>query len=262
MARGNVLGGALLSLIALMLVEACNAAPQMHAATGAKVVSIRPTHSPLAPVDVFLAACPSEEEIARIDADLKLEFDTDPTKDQPLACRAAQGSRDLTPLQKRTYNTLLVMRELQFTQSLPWTDKQLYAWLVDTIDGIRFNSEIINSFCCAPPNTVNIQTHDLVANTADRWIEPATGLGLRDLLVLFAHEARHNEEKLHTCDKVRDNSLSEMGAWAVQYYLDLWLADFILDKSFFTAQDSDYFALTRLAAREIRGTRFCLELAP
>jgi hypothetical protein len=53
-----------------------------------------------------------------------------------------------------------------------------------------------------------------------------------------------------------------MGAWAVQYYLDVWLADFTRDKSFFTAQDSDYFALTRLAAREIRGTRFCLELAP
>ncbi len=257
----------ILPVITFMTVIACKvslptritSAPEMQITKVATDTATQSAEPITAPVDRFLAQCPNADEVAQIDTDLTLKFDSDPTTGQPLACRIAKGSRDLTPLQKRTYNILLLMKQLRFTQPLPWTDKLLYKWMVDTIDGIRFRADIEHSFCCAPINIINIQTNDLVANTTDRWIEPASGLGLRDLLVLFAHETRHNEGKLHTCDGIKDNSLSEMGAWAVQYYLDLWLVDYTVDRTFFTAQDTDYLGSTHQAAQEIRGTRFCLE---
>ncbi len=267
MAKEKAIKQMILPLITFMIVIACKVsaptritpAPEIKITTLAADAPTLPTESTIAPADRFLAQCPNADEVAQIDTDLTLKFDADPTTSQPLACRIAEGSRDLTPLQKRTYNILLLMKQLRFTQPLPWTDKLLYKWMVDTIDGIRFRADIEHSFCCAPINMINIQTNDLIANTTDRWIEPASGLGLRDLLVLFVHETRHNEGKLHTCDGIKDNSLSEMGAWAVQYYLDLWLVDYTVDPTFFTAQDSDYLGITHQAAEEIRATRFCLE---
>jgi hypothetical protein len=75
----------------------------------------------LAPVDLFLGRCPTTLQVASIDADLRLAFESDPTKSEPLACTAGAGSRDLSPMKKRVYNTLLLMRQIQFDQPLPWT---------------------------------------------------------------------------------------------------------------------------------------------
>lgn len=60
-------------------------------------------------------------------------------------------------------------------------------------------------------------------NLTDKFIDPVYGGGLMDTMVLFIHEARH-AQKPHT-DGSNDKTLRELGAWGVQYYTYLYLAD-------------------------------------
>jgi len=207
----------------------------------------------------LLARCPSSEEISAVDADLSLIFESDPSAGQ-LVCTAREGSADLTRLQERTYQAILTMRRLRFDAWLPWTNKPLYDWFVDAIDGIRFRDDIDISFCCEPKNIINIQTNNLAALKTNLWIDPQIGGGLQGLLVLLIHEARHNEDYQHTCG-VNDNSLAEMGAWGVQYYFLQWLA-FHSDPYFLKSshQSPDYYReAARDEARWVRINRFCAE---
>ena len=205
------------------------------------------------PVDQLLARCPTAAEVASINADLDLSFETDPTAGT-FRCTPEIGSVNLTEMQRRVYQTLLVMRELQFSEPLPWTSKQLYTWFTDVISGIRFRSDIEYSFCCDPQGTINVrQSPNSYLALTTRWVEPELGGGLIDLLVHFAHEARHYEGKPHTCGS-NDNTIAEMGAWGVQYYLDLWLAEKV-DTAFIS--DSDYLAMAKQHADQIKNTSFC-----
>jgi hypothetical protein len=68
----------------------------------------------------------------------------------PVVCTAAEGSRDLTHTQKRTYQALIAAKALEFSQPLPFTDLPLYDWMVESIDGIRMVEDTTWSFCCAP----------------------------------------------------------------------------------------------------------------
>jgi hypothetical protein len=210
----------------------------------------------LAPVDRMLLECPTAAQIASIDADISITFESDPTASQGLACTNADGSKDFTHFQRRIYNILLAMKELEFDEPLPWTDKQLYEWFVDAIDGMRFRSDIEYSACCDPTGIINIQTNNLVANEMDRWIDPATNNGLVHIMILFIHEARHNEGFGHTCTEGNDNTLEEMGAWSVQYYIEIWLADHATG-DFLLNPSQDYAEAMRSEANWILETRFC-----
>jgi hypothetical protein len=197
--------------------------------------------------------------LAAIDADIKLIFESDPSAGH-LVCTAAAGSRDLTSFKRIVYTTLLVMKKLEFNRPLPWTDKQLYTWFVNTVQGIRFRGDITNSSCCDPAGVVNIQTTDLAVNSTNKWIDPQLGTGAEGLLVLFVHEARHNEFGGHTCG-TNDNTRAEMGAWGVQYYLETYLADNLKDPSFLTIPIpslADYYSQTELFnASGILRSSFC-----
>jgi concanavalin A-like lectin/glucanase superfamily protein len=188
----------------------------------------------LSPADRFLAACPTAEQVSSIDKDLRLSFEADPTAGEPLACTSAQGSRDLTVFKKAIYNTLRLMKRLEFDQPLPWTKEPLYTWFVRNIRGIRFRSDIANSACCDPARVLGIVTpNSRVPAFTSRWHEPALGGGINVRLGLFVHEARHAEGKPHTCG-TRDNTLDELGAWGVNYYLLRWLAEHT-DQAFFSS---------------------------
>ncbi len=217
---------------------------------------------PVESVDVFLARCPTAEEIASVDADLALTFEQDPTAGT-LACQAHDGSEDLTLLQQRAYQAVLLLRRIPFDAPLPWTDLGLYEWFTGTIHGIRFRGDMETSFCCDSGGVMSIQTRNLSALTTDRWIDPAAATGMADLVVLFVHEARHNEGYGHTCG-TNDNTMAEMGAWAVQVYLWEWLADHA-DPLFLAPAEGPanrYRELARWAGYDIRRTRFCQEPAP
>ncbi|MGB7537685.1 MAG: hypothetical protein WBM17_04030 [Anaerolineales bacterium] len=221
----------------------------------------RPTSTPAyATIDEFFDRCPTAKEVAALEADIPVTIDSDPTAGT-LACKESEGSLDLTPLQKRAYQSILIMKVIRFDAPLPWTDKSLYPWFVDTVDGIRFRTGLANSFCCEPANVINIQVADnSFIFLTDRWIDPAMGGGLMDTMVLYVHEARHNEGYVHTCN-CDDNTIAEMGSWGVQYYLFQWLAQHI-DPAFFWAPggDADYYRRIALGNMvSTRKLRFCKE---
>lgn len=174
-----------------------------------------PPTPPAVVADDLGASCLSAEEIAVIDADLKITVEGDPTAGT-LVCRAADGSADLTRLEERAYQTLRVMHEMSFDAPLPWTTKSLYDWLVGSITAIRHRTDVTQSFCCLPANTINI------ASSHSGTLDFYTSEWLGTMGVLYSHEARHNQGFLHTCGPY-DQTLNEMGAWAVQYYLQEWM---------------------------------------
>jgi uncharacterized repeat protein (TIGR01451 family) len=179
-------------------------------------------HASSSPVEDLIGGCPSSAEVAAIDADLSIAFESDPTAGT-LVCRAADGSVDLTRFEERSYQALRVVQALRFSRPLPWTSEDLYTWLVATIDGIRFRADIVNSFCCDPLNVINVlASSNSAALFTNRWMAAEAPIGLDDLVALVVHEARHNNGKPHTCNGVDDQTVGELGAWGVQYYLELW----------------------------------------
>jgi hypothetical protein len=244
------------------------AAPQttVHLLPGNKTILILPTSvtpsasatpsATAAPtVDDFFVRCPTADEIALVDKDLNLQFETDPTAGKTV-CLASSGSADLTAIQKRAYQSVLVMKQLTF-------DAPLYDWFIGAIQGIRFRGDIQNSYCCEPAGVIDVA---IAGNSylllTDRWVNPSLGGGLMDTMILFVHEARHNEGFVHTCpDGASDKTIAEMGAWGVQYFLFLWIAQHG-QRPFLRAPGNDPNAYRRLALQDALDTqrvRFCNE---
>ena len=207
-----------------------------------------PTQAPETVQDM-LERCPRPDEMAAIDADLKLTFEHDPSP-RTSACRTADGSADLSLLQLRTYQVLLVMKVLRFSQPLPWTDLPLYGWLTSVIDGITFG-QYEDSHCCNPPGTINLQSNSQAMYTS-RWMrEDWYGSGAQGLMMIIIHEARHATGIGHSCPAASlaggDYTINELGAWGVMYYTHVWLANYS-DPAFFTpggAQPDLYRELNR-----------------
>ena len=201
--------------------------------------------------DDILARCPTPSEVAVSDFDLNLVFESDPTAGQ-IVCTAEQSSRDLTLLEAQVYRVLTIMRQLEFDASLPWTSNSLYGWMVSSIDGMRFRSDAKNSSCCSN-NMITIRATEnlnaLVYPTDFRWVGT--------LLVLFVHEARHNNGKPHTCGS-SDNTIAELGAWGVQYYMNLFLGTHS-DPALITPTMQSWF---RQQAQSICSGRFCEDSCP
>ncbi len=244
-----------------------NPAPQVTNELASSATQTSPTPMPQATnlpltVDDFFARCPTAEEIAAINRDLTLKFEGDPTAGT-LACKASEGSADLTPLQKRAYQSVLIMQQLHFDQPLPWTDKSLYQWFTSTIKGMRFSKDFSSSYCCDPPDVIDIKVADnSYLMLTDRWIDPSIGGGLQDTMVLYVHEARHNEGFPHTCSNGQDDkTIAELGAWGVQYDLLLWLAQhgepgFLVPRE---GNPNSYRLIALSDAMDIQSSRFCGE---
>jgi len=262
----------------LGLPAACNL-PQASPPPAPYVATLNPTLSPtlsatsqpsatpaLSTVQDMIDRCPTTAEIASVDADLTLGFDGDPTAGT-LICRAADGSSDLTLLQLRAYQVLLVMQRLEFNQPLPWTDLSLYGWFTSNIDSIRFRNDVQYSSCCNPPGTMNLVT-GLFALETDRWLQAEDpDVNVQGLMVLMIHEARHSEGYYHTCGTARDQTIAETGAYGVQYWTYVWLA-YHSDPTFMTPGGSNpdlYREINRdmaaryLKARDEGAGPFCKE---
>jgi formylglycine-generating enzyme required for sulfatase activity len=237
-----------------------------------------PVHPTLA--DFFLR-CPTAAEIADVKTHLNLTFLADPTTGT-LACTAAAGSADLDPLQKRAYQTIIIMKYLKFDQPLPWTDKQLYDWFSTNVRGItyEYHTNVANgvtsdynySYCCDTGGIIHINLHpNNVMLTTNLWVDGTgdpgpggdMGPGLLDFTGIYIHEARHADNNfgiLHDCDnKKKDNTLAEMGAYGAQYYFYYWLAyhsdrDFLLAPGF---NPNMYRMAAIYDANLIRATGFC-----
>ena len=197
---------------------------------------------------IFMVSCPTPAEVAGIDRELELRFVDDPTAGEPLACSEDSGSVDLTVIQMGAYQTLRLMKIARFSEPLPWTRDTLWEWLVATIDGIEFDANVENSFCCRGNNIVIKTDIKLDSNGAPvegpAWIfaysnrMDAGMAGLR-WVQLFVHEARHAEGAPHTCGIGNDATFAEMGAWAYVYYTWLWFEQKFLPADFFGPEARD-----------------------
>ncbi len=169
-------------------------------------------------IDALMGHCPTAAELNGVDSRLSVTFATTVTAGT-LVCTAADGSADLTLLQERAFQAVLLTQWLQFDAPFPWTTMPLYDWLTQQITGIHFADDVALSGCCAPAHVIDIQTKGLTAIDPVRW-----RAGTVTLMVLFVHESRHAEGFLHTCGG-NDRTLDELGAWSVQYYLDRLILD-------------------------------------
>jgi hypothetical protein len=202
----------------------------------------------------------------------QLIFEDDPTAGAGLACSAANGSADLTPLQKHAYQAILIMHYLTFDAPLPWTDKSLFDWFSGNIHEIHFSLDFVASGCCWPPGVMEIQiVKDGALVQLDRWAVYPPGAilyiasGLKDVTALLIHEARHNEGFIHTCPGGgNDRTIAEMGSWGVVYYFYQWLAQHS-DRAFLRAPGDDPDLYRRIALRDMNGiqrSEFCEEPTP
>jgi hypothetical protein len=182
-------------------------------------------------LDAALARCPTSGEVALVDSLVTLTYDDDPTA-PALVCRQREGSADLTRFQERAYQGILSMRRIPFDAPLPWTDRSLFDWFGAEVNGITFRDTEL-SFCCDGPGVIVIRSRGLSSLETNLWLsraEPA--YGLLHFVQLLIHEARHAEGELeaprrylHTCADGNDQTLEEMGSWAVVYWFYIWLAE-------------------------------------
>ncbi len=219
-----------LGLLAIVALTACGAeAPvgQPSPSPGptlAATPSATTTTAPSVPtIDQLLGRCPTTAELASVDALVSMTFASDPSAGHPV-CAAAEGSRDLTLLQERAYQAVLMFTWIRFDAPLPWTNLTLNTWFARAIHGVSFTNDSQNSYCCLPGGVIAIQAKNLAVLSES--IAPWDSV--RWLAALFIHEARHNEGYLHTCttgDRAgqNDNTIAELGAWGVEYYFTLWL---------------------------------------
>ena len=228
-----------------------------------------PSASPTAPpgplptfanVDEELRVCPTAAEVQSVNSDLRLTFDTDPSAGT-FVCTSAGGSADLTKVQAATYHAILVMRHLAFNAPLPWTANLLYAWFVSAIRGVHVTGTGTYSFCCETgPTIVIVVKSNSYALLTTQWMNAQMGGGIADYLAVMIHEARHAEGgHPHTCGDL-DTTLSELGAWGVEYYYYVSLAQHS-DPSFVGGPDESpagYYATTAGGdAAWLLHTHFC-----
>ncbi len=206
-------------------------------------------------VDEFLAECPSAEDVHAIDSRIKISFESDPSAPQ-LKCKVADGSVDLTRMQKNLYNAILLMKKLKFDAPLPWTDLPLYEWFTTTISGIRVRAGIAAPTCCGTPPTIQLKDN-MTFLYSDRW----TAVGR--VMEILVHEARHTY-RAHGCSG-KDFLVSDLGSYGVEYYLITWLA-YHSDPHFLTSlspgTEDDYRQAARFEAYTMLKNIFCNEPTP
>jgi hypothetical protein len=221
----------------------------------------------------FFLRCPTAQEIADVNSHLKVTFVGTPDLGK-LACAAALGSADLSTIQKKAYQVMIIMRYLGSSKPLPWTNQQLYEWFTvgSGITGITFtyqhydhpydpNNPPIPSSCCSPPHVVNIQYSEInFLMATDTWSNSEMGVGLSDIVALLVHEARHNLAGPHTCAN-GDKTIAEMGASGVEYLFWVWIETYS-DRDFLRAPGDDplmYLYSAEYNAYRVRAGSFCNE---
>ena len=131
------------SVLALTFVVICGCGDGLLSPKGSDAGPFEPLPDHETFLDVRIAGCPTAAEIASV-SDIRVYWDAAATS-APLVCTAAEGSADLSRIQKRIYFALILMKELRFDAPLPWTDKTIYEWFRETASGVRYTAGDGNS---------------------------------------------------------------------------------------------------------------------
>ena len=165
--------------------------------------------------------CPTPAEVEAIHHQIPIVVAADATAGT-LACRAADGSVDLTPAVAAMVRGLMFMKRVRFDAPLPFTPKPLYDWVRDSIpNGIRLTASGNSHACvnCAGPIFINWQPGPR-----------SPGAEVIGAVSIITHETRHTNGLPHTCRNVSglgntsDKTIAELGAFGADYYVREWIA--------------------------------------
>ena len=134
------------------------------------------------------------------------------------------GDQAMLTTVSRLAQYLSVLARLRFDEPLPWTDETLIEWFADLVHVLILDAELdFAGICCDATrggiflrNTPSdpFQLPDTTALEVVRAVDGAIGL--------LKHEARHFGFS-HTCSHTDDNTVTELGAHAVDYLLGVWI---------------------------------------
>jgi hypothetical protein len=180
-------------------------------------------------IKVFLEQCPTNDPaIETILSDFEIRVNFELVTDFP--CTEPVSAMDISD-----YSDALIalqgFRVMYYidrnrTNHLTWTDKTLYDWMKDNIDGINIRDDVSGGYCC-----VDIEGKKFfVSATADEYNREfdKTWRGIAGNIDFYAHEVRHTNGHgyLHTsccgitygCDSIYDEN--DPGAYGIQYWLN------------------------------------------
>jgi uncharacterized repeat protein (TIGR01451 family) len=90
------------------------------------------------------------------------------------------------------------------------------------VNGVRFRTDIADSFCCDPPKVIDIKIPSEGYPLSENSWTPGLW-GLVQFVEPMVREARSAQGYAHTCG-MNDATFSELGPWAAHFYFNLWNA--------------------------------------
>ena len=185
-------------------------------------------------IDSFLKQCPPQDELEILERDFPVLYEPEHGGPfVPYSCSGTISSRTVLSDALGVYQALRVIRHMKLSEPLPWTDLHPYEWLKSKIGAIIISSTTAYDYCCTtvdvpgkPDGTLAItirKASDSLLERRTSWINRQSGVGLDGLVLLIFHEARHVDVP-HTWGS-GDATLTEMGAWGVQYTIAKWIGD-------------------------------------
>lgn len=167
------------------------------------------------------------------------------------------------------YNAFRAMRLIDFDTPIPVLNAtNLYEWLFSlNLTNIHFT--VGEQWSFAERGAINLRGEVLDAPEMRVWIDPRSGVGLMDVVLIIVHEARHaralgnpnadaDNTIGHPCsndpsiEHVHDPSIEYGGAWAAQYWTSRWLAEH--SGHYLSSLEKRY---ASGAAEQVRISRFC-----
>ena len=202
--------------------------------------------------------------MAAIRRDFNISFDA--RIDAPWSCQTdgTESSAMLT-----VYNAFRAMRLIEFDAPIPVLNAtNLYEWLYSlNLSNIHFTYGEMWSY--AGRGSISPRGEVLDSPEFRKWIDPRSGIGLVDVVLLIVHESIHANSHGnpnaaadgtigHPCsndpsiDNVHDPSIEYGGAWAAQYWTARWFAEH--SGHYLTPLEKRY---ASGAAEQVRSSRFC-----
>lgn len=227
-----------------VVLAACGGAPSAPSRTTSP--------SPPPPADAgtlnnALLACPTAGQIATINP-IQIEFNA-AARSGALACRASEGSVDLTAIQRSVYHAVLFLKNTRFDAPLPWTP-DVWGWFVELNPRLYFFS----GSSAGLTNCTNCQrgTAELNINLGPEQQTMETWPNLVTLAAVLVHEARHIEVGNHRCG-VDDVKADDLEAFGVQYYYRVWVSQHTSPATF----PSEYRPYMDWSNCQMRNSVFC-----
>jgi hypothetical protein len=207
----------------------------------------------------LLQSCPTPQEIALLRKDFDIVFDPEVVAAGALVTCTDGGAESSAVLS--TYNMLRAARMVRFDTPLPLIGAtDLYAWLQSSKITIHVFPATTAVSPYASGTTVNLPSFLLSDPSKRHWYDDAFSGGLINAVAVLVHEVRHTVPGgglPHDCG-TNDSTFAYGGAWAMHYYIWIWMADHLVPVTPGVALMSDAAReQARKNAASILATNFC-----